>query len=137
MRDFHLDHLFLINAQSDELKKNMKNEKIKNCVHQKNIQKLVDRVQGQENYLATYQHMQRCPICLEEYKKIKFARQEVKVFIPKVSMNKEMRESFNLEVDEILKLANLGPSNKARDLIPAHFNLIKWFLTKIRAPSKI
>lgn len=80
----------------------------KRCVHTKNIYSLLDLPKSDDSYKSLMKHVDSCLICSDELKKFKQKTLASQVFIPKISMDRELKQAFESEVGELFKAMNLN-----------------------------
>ncbi len=80
----------------------------RHCVHTKHIYTLLDTPKKEEAYKRMSKHVEVCPVCAEEFKKFQMKTLAAQIFIPKVAMDRDLRQSFEREVSELFKVMNLN-----------------------------
>jgi hypothetical protein len=81
---------------------------ISQCIHTKNIYSLIDLDKQDNMFHFLSNHEKKCDSCsgaLMKYKADNFA---AKVFVPKIFLPKDLKETFNREVSELFKTAGFN-----------------------------
>jgi hypothetical protein len=78
------------------------------CIHTKNIYSLADLNPIEEQYKFLNSHLKTCRICAEEYHHFQEKCFAAKTFIPKPMMDKELKETFDRELGDMLKSMQLN-----------------------------
>lgn len=88
----------------------LRNEKkiSKNCVHTKQVYSLIDIPKKEEVYKRLAKHLESCESCSFELEKFKLETTATKVFIPKIAMARDLKESFDREVGELFKVMEIN-----------------------------
>lgn len=79
----------------------------KYCVHTKNIFSLLDLPTKDETHKTLMKHLEVCPVCAQEFKNFQLGATAAQVYIPKVVMDRELKESFEREVGDLFKILRL------------------------------
>ncbi|MDD4972828.1 MAG: hypothetical protein PHY93_00675 [Bacteriovorax sp.] len=79
-----------------------------NCIHTKHIYSLLDLPKNDESYKRMNKHLENCTVCSKEFQKFQLKTAAAQVFIPKVLMDRDLRQSFEREVVELFKVMNLN-----------------------------
>ncbi len=87
---------------------NFQKHSAKNCVHTKNIYSLLDTPKNDETYKRLMKHLETCSACAQELKKFETKTAAAQVFIPKMTMDRDLRQSFEREVGELFKVMDLN-----------------------------
>lgn len=77
------------------------------CIHTKNIYSLMDMSPKDEVYKNLAKHIESCSVCAKELKKFQLKSLAAQVYIPKVVMDRDLRQSFEREVGELFKILQL------------------------------
>jgi len=115
---------------------NLKNTK--HCVHTKNIYSLMDIPHKEDSYKRFAKHLESCRQCSEQFKIFKFKNEAAQIYIPKVHMDRDLRQSFEREVSELFKLMNLNErqalkrnvKNKLQQIDSIGLSIIENFTSK-------
>jgi hypothetical protein len=78
------------------------------CIHTKNIFTLLDTPKNEESYKRLSKHLDNCVICAKEFEVFKLKNNAAQVFIPKIQMDRDLRQSYDREVVELFKVMNLN-----------------------------
>ena len=78
------------------------------CIHTKHIYSLLDLSATDESYKKINKHLDNCTICKNEFQIFKLKSKAAQVFIPKISMDRDLRQSFEREVIELFKAMDLN-----------------------------
>jgi hypothetical protein len=100
------------------------------CIHTKNIFSLVDLTPKDESYAFLNLHVKSCSVCKNEY--AKFTEQVVasQVFIPRPTMDKDLKESFDREMHDLLISFKLNEKVIKRDRWVNVFTQTNYFATE-------
>jgi hypothetical protein len=79
----------------------------KQCIHTKNIYSLLDMSPKDEVHKNLTKHIESCSVCAQELKKFRLKSLAAQVYIPKVVMDRDLRQSFEREVGELFKILQL------------------------------
>jgi hypothetical protein len=96
----------------------------KYCIHTKLIYTLLDTPKKEESYKRLNKHVENCPVCSEELKSFQMKTMAAQVFIPKMSMDRDLRQSFEREVGELFKVMNLNEREMLKRNVKKGFLLI-------------
>lgn len=84
------------------------NSYVSNCIYTKQIYSLFDLPKKDESYKRITKHIENCAICNKEFQTFQLKSSAARNLIPKVSMDKDLRQSFEREVGELFKVMNLN-----------------------------
>lgn len=79
-----------------------------NCIHTKRVYSLIDLPKKEESYKKLVKHLDSCNTCSLEFKKFQNETTATKIFIPKIAMARDLKESFDREVGELFKVMDLN-----------------------------
>lgn len=96
----------------------------KNCVHTKNIYSMLDMPTQDEAYKRLSKHVESCNVCSLEFKKFQSKTMAAQVFIPKVMMARDLRQSFEREVSELFKVMDLNERELLKKNVKKGFRFI-------------
>jgi hypothetical protein len=80
----------------------------KNCIHTKHIYSLLDLPRKDDSYKKMSKHLETCVVCSKEFERFQLKTAAAQVFIPKVLMDRDLRQSFEREVVELFKVMDLN-----------------------------
>lgn len=80
----------------------------RNCIHTKHIYTLLDMPKKDESYKRMSKHLETCTVCNKEFQLFQLKTKVSLVFIPKVLMDRDLRQSFEREVVELFKVMDLN-----------------------------
>lgn len=113
----------------------------KHCIHTKNIYSLLDMPVKDEAYKNLSKHIETCSVCAQEFKKFQLKSSAAQVFIPKVIMDRELRQSFEREVSELFKVMRIDEREILKHNVKNGFKTIDQmgiaFLNTLRSKSMI
>jgi hypothetical protein len=92
------------------------------CLHQKNIYSLIDLSPADPQYTFITNHLKSCSNCSKEKIKFELEVQAMQVFIPKPVMDKELKESFNRELHEMLINLGMNKFTNKKQAVTSVFN---------------
>lgn len=84
----------------------------------------MDTPKKDEAYKRMTKHVESCPVCAEELKKFQLKTMAAQVFIPKVVMDRDLRQSFEREVSELFKVMNLNERELLKRNVKKGFRFI-------------
>ena len=79
-----------------------------NCIHTKHIYSFYDMSKNDESYGILKKHLESCSICNSEFQNFQLKNTQALILIPKVSMDRDLRHSFEREVVELFKAMDLN-----------------------------
>ncbi len=103
---------------------NLKSKNANHCVHTKNIYALLDISSNEESYKKLTKHVESCLQCAEELNQFKLKTQAAQIYIPKVVMDRDLRQSFEREVSELFKVMNLNDRQALKRNVKNGFQII-------------
>lgn len=95
----------------------LKSKNFKNCIHTKNIFSLIDLDEDIERAQFLNQHLNECDQCKKSYKYFKEKMFAAATFIPKPHMDRELKDTFDRELSELLKSLNINDSVVRKKMI--------------------
>lgn len=81
------------------------------CIHTKNVMSLININSNQLQNTELLSHVKNCPTCSKEYNLRKGQIEGLNIFIPRPLMDKELKETFDRELHELL--VHFGLNDKA------------------------
>lgn len=81
-----------------------------NCIHKKNICTLYDLNPSDLQYQNLNDHLKNCKVCQREFARYSELNMAAQIYIPKPTMDKEFKETFDRELHDLLK--NFGINDK-------------------------
>jgi hypothetical protein len=107
------------------IQKLIKNKSLmKNCIHTKNIYSLLDLPKKDETYKKMTKHLESCEVCDREFKLFQLKSAAAQVFIPKVIMDRDLKQSFEREVSELFKVMNLNNREILKNNVRSGFSIL-------------
>lgn len=97
------------------------------CIHTKNIYSLLDLSQSAEAYKRLSKHLDNCKICSQELEKFKLSSENSKVYIPTIVMDKDLKESFAREIEDIFKIMDLNSAERLKKNVTSKFKAVDQF----------
>lgn len=94
------------------------------CIHTKNIYSLPDLSPKDEAYKNLSKHVENCPSCSQELKRFQMKSAAAQVYIPKVVMDRDLRQSFEREVSELFKVLQLDEREKLKANVKSKFKFL-------------
>ncbi|MDO9182391.1 MAG: hypothetical protein Q7U04_08270 [Bacteriovorax sp.] len=79
-----------------------------NCIHTKQVYSLLDVSPKDELYKRMSKHIETCSTCQTAFKTFQLKSEASRVYIPKVLMDRDLRQSFEREVGELFKVMDLN-----------------------------
>lgn len=98
-------------------KVDFKHNKFNKCIHTKNIFSLIDLDDEVERAQFFTKHLNECDQCKMSYHFFKEKMFAAKTFIPKPVMDKELKDTFDRELTELLKSLNINDSIVRKKMI--------------------
>lgn len=93
----------------------IENQRISNyCVHTKQVYSLRDLNPKDELYKKINKHIETCKVCNKEFQLFQVKVAATQVFIPKATIDRDLRESFEREVGELFKVMNLNERERLK-----------------------
>ena len=80
----------------------------KNCIQTKHIYSLYDMTKNDESYGILKKHLENCSICNNEFQNFQLKNTQALTLIPKVSMDRDLRQTFEREVVELFQAMDLN-----------------------------
>ena len=105
-----------------ELKKSKKFSE--SCIHTKNIYSLLDMPKKEESYKRMSKHLETCTVCTKEFQLFQLKTASAQVFIPKISMDRDLRQSNEREVGELFKVMNLNNRENLKRNVKKGFRFV-------------
>ncbi|MGZ3786998.1 MAG: hypothetical protein ACXVLQ_00665 [Bacteriovorax sp.] len=96
----------------------------RHCVHTKHIYSMLDMSKKDEAYKRLSRHIETCPVCARELQNFQHKSMAAQVFIPKISMDRDLRQSFEREVGELFKVMNLNEREQLKRNVKKGFRFI-------------
>jgi hypothetical protein len=109
--------------RSTELKKEIKSFS-NSCVHTKNIYSLLDLPKLDESYKNMSKHLETCSVCSNEFQMFQLKSTESLTHIPKVLMDRDLRQSFEREVVELFKVMDLNDRENLKKNVKKGFQVV-------------
>jgi len=100
------------------------NTKKENCIHTRNITMLFDLNPKDDQYQIYQKHLTECNACKKTYNHFAEEMKAIQVFIPKAIMEKDIKESFEREIHEVLVSLDLDIVSKQKNAWWIKFNAI-------------
>ena len=69
---------------------------------------MLDLPKSEDSYKRLTKHLETCVTCTNEFKQFQLKTAASQVFIPKVLMDRDLRQSFEREVGELFKVMDLN-----------------------------
>lgn len=94
------------------------------CIHTKNIYSLLDLDQSAESYRHLKKHLDHCSICSDHFKIFQIKNEAMRVAIPIITMDRELKQTFNRELSEVFKVLKLSRSEQFKDNVKNRFQFL-------------
>lgn len=94
------------------------------CIHTKNIYSLMDMSAKDEAHKALSKHVESCQVCAQELKKFQMKSTAAQVYIPKATMDHDLRQSFEREVGELFKVLQLNEREALKHSVKNKFKTL-------------
>lgn len=78
------------------------------CIQTKNIYSLLDLPKDDDQYKKMSKHLETCPNCKKEFQIFQLKNMANQIYIPKVIMDKDLRQLFEREISELFKVMDLN-----------------------------
>ena len=96
----------------------------KTCIHTKSIFSLIDLDFDDEAFVNIKKHSDKCVACSSALSKFELQNQQVVFFIPKPQIDTETRNTFEREVQEVIRAFELNEKMKLKLKIKNNFKKI-------------
>ena len=97
------------------------------CVHTKNIYSILDLTPTSDAHIRLSKHLEGCKICSAELESFKQKSDATKIFIPTIVMDKELKESFAREIEEVFKNMDLNTTKRLKKNVTSKFKALDQF----------
>jgi len=77
--------------------------------------------QETESYKHFKKHLDHCSICTDQFKLFLLKNEAMKVGIPKISMDRELKQTFNRELEEVFKVLKLSRGEQIKESVKNRF----------------
>jgi hypothetical protein len=94
------------------------------CIHTKNIYSLLDLPKSDESFKKMHKHLESCSVCSREFQMFQLKTAATIAFIPKISMDRDLHQSFEREVGELFKVMNLNERERLKRNVKDGFVLL-------------
>lgn len=105
--------------QSNDVRKNLNY-----CVHTKHVYSLLDMPANEEAYKKLKKHLELCASCSDEFHKFQLKTAAAQVYIPKVLMDHDLKQSFEREVGELFKVMDLDRRQNLKRKVKTGFRFV-------------
>ena len=78
----------------------------------------------EESYKRMSKHLETCSVCNKEFQMFQLKTASAQVFIPKILMDRDLRQSFEREVGELFKVMNLNNRENLKRNVKKGFHFV-------------
>jgi protein subunit release factor A len=88
---------------------------------------MLDLSPASDAYKRLSKHVETCKPCASELESFKKKSESIKSYIPTIQMDKELKESFAREIEDVFKIMDFNTSTRLKKNVTSKFKAIDQF----------
>jgi hypothetical protein len=88
---------------------------------------MLDLSTASDAYKRLSKHVETCKLCASELESFKKKSESIKSYIPTIQMDKELKESFAREIEDVFKIMDFNTSTRLKKNVTSKFKAIDQF----------